>query len=807
MNLDRALQLNTAALAIMGAVFLGLGHESIVLPLALAIAAVSSATLTNVFRWLRLNRIIANLVALAAVVWSLRNFLDVNRVDQLLAIADMLVYLQIVLLFQEKTARVYWQLIVLSLLQVVVAAALNLGPQFGALLSVYMALAMSALVLLCLYREWRRPAADAKTPLVGPAPAWRSLLAGPQVAAASGRQDVEAAARPTLVARQVALLGAATLVFAAVFFYATPRLGEGAWSGTRGGMHAVTGFSPEVQLEEFGRIHQSNQLVMRVSLSNVVDRQPHVMISDPYFNGVALSDYQHDGSAGRWTPSALRRTASAIRRRQQIAATSATSSKLVRQDYILEGSTGSLFVIVPMHRLPETPPELWFAPMSYRLVRRPETEEQVPLREIRYSVATTSLDNGRQVHGVPHVNPLQTPEDRFALEQERAGLLMFDETRFPALTAVATQVVHDQELEDAGALDRALALERHFRAPGNYQYSLSLSFVRDSRLDPVEDFVANHRTGHCEYFASALVLMLRSQGIPARMIAGYKGGDFNSIGDYYQVREKHAHAWVEALIPSGQTPEWEIAGSEGPAGTWYRLDPTPPSSFATAVGGEGVAERVGEAFDYVELLWRDYVLSLNADKQQDSIYEPVSSRALGSLPGWMESRSVQRMARRMARQLGLEIEVSTPRDPAAQVFDWRTGTIVVVLVLFAIVALQAIVLLYQLVRRRRASSLAAGPDRRKRAPRFYRRLESLLGRLHLRRAAGQTARELAAAAGERLERTQPQAGAGELPAQIVAAYYRVRFGGAALDSQEQAAIEQALDELTPAVHAVLQARS
>src|SRR5688500_10206819 len=140
MNIDRALQLNTSALAIMGAVFLGLGHESAVLPLALAVAAVMSATLTSILKWLRLNRIVANVVALAAVIWSLRNFLYITSEGQLLAIADMLVYLQIVLLFQDKTGRVYWQLIVLSLLQVVVAAALHLGPQFGVLLAVYMAL-------------------------------------------------------------------------------------------------------------------------------------------------------------------------------------------------------------------------------------------------------------------------------------------------------------------------------------------------------------------------------------------------------------------------------------------------------------------------------------------------------------------------------------------------------------------------------------------------------------------------------------------------------------------------------------------
>ncbi|MEX2175510.1 MAG: DUF3488 domain-containing protein, partial [Pirellulaceae bacterium] len=300
MNLDRALQLNTAALAVMGALFLGLGHESVVLPLALGVAAIASATLTNAFRWLRLNRLIANIVALAAVAWSLRNFLRIGSEGQLLAIADMLVYLQIVLLFQEKTGRVYWQLIVLSLLQVVVAAALSLGPQFGLLLAAYMFLALTALVLLCLHREWKRLYDLAA---LRPAPAgtdWKSLLAAPYLGP-TPEATAPMPVRPATIARQVLLLAVANVLFAAVFFYATPRLDAGAWSGSRGGTHAVTGFTPEASLEEYGRIHQSNQLVMRVSLSSAADRKPYLMIGEPYFNGMALSQYVRDAGGARWT--------------------------------------------------------------------------------------------------------------------------------------------------------------------------------------------------------------------------------------------------------------------------------------------------------------------------------------------------------------------------------------------------------------------------------------------------------------------------------------------------------------------------
>ena len=72
-------------------------------------------------------------------------------------------------------------------------------------------------------------------------------------------------------------------------------------------------------------------------------------------------------------------------------------------------------------------------------------------------------------------------------------------------------------------------------------------------LDPVEDFLVNRKKGHCEYFASALALLLRSIDIPSRMVNGFKGGDWNELTETMNVRQKHAHSWVEAYI--GRGPE------------------------------------------------------------------------------------------------------------------------------------------------------------------------------------------------------------------------------------------------------------
>jgi transglutaminase-like putative cysteine protease len=102
-------------------------------------------------------------------------------------------------------------------------------------------------------------------------------------------------------------------------------------------------------------------------------------------------------------------------------------------------------------------------------------------------------------------------------------------------------------------------------------YAYSLSFEREAgiaqparNLDPVLQFLLRDRQGHCEYFASSLAMLARSLGIPSRVVTGYRVVERNPLGDYYIVRERHAHAWVEA----------HLAGRG-----WVTVDPSPLTSF------------------------------------------------------------------------------------------------------------------------------------------------------------------------------------------------------------------------------------
>src|SRR5690606_6984980 len=84
--------------------------------------------------------------------------------------------------------------------------------------------------------------------------------------------------------------------------------------------------------------------------------------------------------------------------------------------------------------------------------------------------------------------------------------------------------------------------------------------------DPLDEFLFNHKSGHCELFASALAAMCRSINIPARVVTGYRVAEYNRVGGYYVVRQDDAHAWCEIDL--------------GPQLSWRTVDPTPPALVA-----------------------------------------------------------------------------------------------------------------------------------------------------------------------------------------------------------------------------------
>src|SRR5690606_27780177 len=154
MSLERVLQISMAVLASLATLLLGMGEGNALLPILAIVVAASSIYFVDIRRWIYLNTPMANLGGLMAVVISLWDYRQVNQEEhQLVALANLLIYLQCVLLYRIKTPRIYWMLALLSLLQVAVATVMNLTFWFGVLLVIYMLLAMVTLMLFLIHRE------------------------------------------------------------------------------------------------------------------------------------------------------------------------------------------------------------------------------------------------------------------------------------------------------------------------------------------------------------------------------------------------------------------------------------------------------------------------------------------------------------------------------------------------------------------------------------------------------------------------------------------------------------------------------
>jgi len=152
---------------------------------------------------------------------------------------------------------------------------------------------------------------------------------------------------------------------------------------------------------------------------------------------------------------------------------------------------------------------------------------------------------------------------------------------------------------------RKLELLEQFFLTGNFRYSMRGLPTGENAL---EQFLFEKRQGHCEFFASAFALLLRAAGVPARLVGGYLGGDYNDLGGYYLVSDDLAHVWVEAYIDGRG---------------WVRVD---PSSFAFNAGevwgGErrrSLAMRLRQFLDSLNHTWNRAVVTYDFDKQAEFV--------------------------------------------------------------------------------------------------------------------------------------------------------------------------------------------
>jgi transglutaminase-like putative cysteine protease len=144
-----------------------------------------------------------------------------------------------------------------------------------------------------------------------------------------------------------------------------------------------------------------------------------------------------------------------------------------------------------------------------------------------------------------------------------------------------------------------------FRLRRDYTYDAAPGAAGDR--EPVERFLFETRRGHCEYFASAMALLLRTAGIPARVVGGYLGGEWNGLGEYLLVRQSRAHTWIEAWLPG-----------KG----WTAFDPTPSRGPGPAPGW---SLQLAQGIDFLRYTWYRWVVTYDLGRQLDMVRRTASA--------------------------------------------------------------------------------------------------------------------------------------------------------------------------------------
>jgi hypothetical protein len=135
--------------------------------------------------------------------------------------------------------------------------------------------------------------------------------------------------------------------------------------------------------------------------------------------------------------------------------------------------------------------------------------------------------------------------------------------------------------------------------------------MRAKGPDPLSDFLFNVRAGHCEYYATAMAVMLRTLRVPARVVNGFQPGEYNAAADAYVVRQADAHSWVEVYFPESDA--------------WVTFDPTPSDGRPAGTSGQGLVGALRRYADALELFWIQHVVAYDRQGQR-ALARTISSQ-------------------------------------------------------------------------------------------------------------------------------------------------------------------------------------
>ncbi|MCB9786475.1 MAG: DUF3488 domain-containing protein [Deltaproteobacteria bacterium] len=735
MSFERLHKLVVYATVVVGLLPLASSGE---LPMAWVVATYAAVVLS----WVRdvpLERVAATerfwtvVTVVALVVLGILAFVTTNYL--LYAILFVMV-LVVTRLFQSRSSRDVFQLYGLTFMAVTAGAIINPAVAFIGIFFAYLVLLVWGLILLHIQRDIE--ALQDEQASVGERPralAWQAS---------------------DLVSRRF-LLGSsvlATLIFivSMVIFFFFPRLGAGMFFDQGRARSSVSGFSDKIELGHFGTIKDNMQVVMRVELPDARDR------SDLHLRLRGISFDRYDTRTNVWSKTAARpdrmRTVDEgvwVTDVFDRARRAARPDEILRQEIYLEP------LDTPRRMVFGAPTILSIGidnPMVQRFKRTPLRFYEDEGGDISASTPTDVALRYSVESWQPRGLDQRVEEDDAPIPAEvRGRYLEIPDGLDPRIGALA------RELSAAAdtPYDRARAIER--RLSNDWSYTTQGG---TDRVHPLEDFLFVRKAGHCEYFASAMVLMLRTLGIPARPANGFYGGAWNPYGRFYTIRQADAHAWVEA---------W-FAGIG-----WLTMDPTPASEVLVP-NDTGLLASIQEAYDSFKLQWFKWVVEYDFEKQL-AMFRSLG-QSLSALRDLLPKPKDGSVTNPQAWKRGLKEWFSEPANLLLLASPF---------VLFLLFRLGVLGWLWRRVAallRRRAAAPGGEVGER------YRRMLSLLTGQGIGRGPGETPRELA----ERLSRQGYPAS--EAVARLTAAFEEVRYAERELPPEAVRALDEELSRIRKA---------
>jgi len=608
----------------------------------------------------------------------------------------------VVRMFSVRRDRDHIMLAILAFLMVLVSAILTVDSVFLFSFAAFMLMAVVTFILMEMRRSGSAATIQARN---SPGPYQHRRLAF-------------ALARTAPVLVMMILIGGSAL------FFVMPRsISAGYFGEYSFGSNLSSGFSDHVQLGQIGQIQQSNAVVMHVQIEG-----DELGRYDLYWRGVSLAEFDgHTWSNRKGQHILSRRPDTSFDPPNNDApglandAASVAREKIIHYRVLMEPIGTNVFFLAPWARSVRG---------NYRVlsgdsggaVYNSDSDHTISRYEATSDIAKPSADELRKAG-------LNYPP------QISGTYLHFSQLdpRIPRLAADITRSAKND-------YDKAAAIENYLKTRFGYTLQLPQTTVKD----PLANFLFERKQGHCEYFASSMAVMLRTLGIPSRVVNGFRSDEFNDITGNYVVRAKDAHSWVEAYF----------AGYG-----WQTFDPTPGGNGASPQGWNRLALYV----DAMASFWRDWVVS----------YDTSNQYVLGKA-AITNSRNMWEGARAWARTHYASMLKWARRSQDRVENSPRRWTIIGIAIVVALVLLAN---LGRLARTLHERWLKAYPERspEQAASMWYERMTRILAKHGMRKPQAETAQEfLKKIDDDRLR---------EPIARFTQVYESARFGNSAEDAQ------------------------